>query len=141
MCFFVYILTDDNISVKVTVAQRFVLEGEVLQINCSVQAQNIQKRWFQLVWLHDDRVVARIDQHGALDFQEDNQDRYTMGNLLVRKQSNEKYILRINQAELNDKGTYHCEVSEMERTSTGSFAVKKKTSSSGIDINVSPRGQ
>ncbi|KAL8190707.1 UNVERIFIED_CONTAM: hypothetical protein K2H54_059623 [Gekko kuhli] len=132
---------DDNISVKITVAKSSVLEGEVLQINCSVQAQNIQNRWFQLVWLHCDRVVASIDPHGALAFQEDNGDRYTTGNLLVKKQSNEKYILRINQAELKDKGTYRCEVSEMEKSSTGTLAVKKKRSSSSTDINVSSRGQ
>lgn len=141
MCVLICILTDDNIFVKITVAKSSILEGEVLQINCAVQAQNIQNRWFQLVWLHRDRVVASIDQHGALAFQEDSGDRYTSGNLLVKKESNEKYILRINQAELNDKGIYHCEVSEMERSSTGSLVVKKKSSSSGTDIKVSPRGQ
>ncbi|XP_077198402.1 immunoglobulin superfamily member 2 [Paroedura picta] len=130
---------DDNISVNMTVAKSSVLEGEVLQINCSVQGQNIQNRWFQLVWLHHDRVVASISQHGALAFQEDNGHRYTRGNLLVMKQSNEKYILRINQAELKDQGTYRCEVSEIERSSTGSLAVKEKKSSSGTHINVSPR--
>nr|XP_056714172.1 immunoglobulin superfamily member 2 [Euleptes europaea] len=131
---------DNNISVTISVDKSSVLEGEVLHINCSVQAQNIQNRWFQMVWLHRERVAASIDPHGALAFPEDNGDRYTMGNLLVRKQSNEKYILRINQAELNDKGTYRCEVSEMERSSIGSLAVKKKMSSSGTDIDVSPRG-
>uniref|UniRef100_A0ACB8FHE6 Uncharacterized protein n=1 Tax=Sphaerodactylus townsendi TaxID=933632 RepID=A0ACB8FHE6_9SAUR len=132
---------DYNISVTISVAKSTLLEGEVLQINCSVQGQKIQNRWFQMVWLHHDSVVSSIDQHGVLAFQEDYGDRYTTGNLLVRKESNEKHSLKISQVELNDEGTYRCVVSEMERSPTGFLTVKQKRSSSGIDVNVSPRGQ
>lgn len=106
-----------------------------------MQAQRTQHRWFQVVWLHDDLVVASIDQYGVLSYQKDNVDRNNQEEKLrVKKQSNNMYILQINQVELKDKGTYKCEVSEIEKTPTGSF-IKEKIASSDIHVNVKPRGQ
>ncbi|KAJ6633890.1 hypothetical protein lerEdw1_014277 [Lerista edwardsae] len=130
---------DKNVEVKISAAESSLLEGEVLQINCFVQGQNTQHRLFHIVWLHNAMVVASIDPYGALAFPKDSEDRYRMGHLLVTKQSNEQYILRIKPVELKDKGVYSCKVSEMEKTPTGSFSATQQRSSSGISTNVKPR--
>lgn len=134
------ISTDKNVDVKVSAAESALLEGEVLQINCFVQGQNTQHRLFHIVWLHHATEVASIDPYGALTFPKDLEDRYHMGHLLVTKQSNDQYILRIKPVELKDKGVYSCKVSEMEKNPTGSFTATQQRSSSGIGINVKPRG-
>ncbi|KAF7250880.1 Immunoglobulin superfamily member 2 [Varanus komodoensis] len=130
---------DKNVYVNISVAESSLLEGEALQINCSIQAQNAQRRQFQMVWHQHGRVVASADQYGALSFQSNSEARFSAGNLLVMKQSNDKYILRIRQVELKDEGTYHCKVSEMEETPTGSFTITEQRLSLGIDVNVKPR--
>ncbi|XP_060129634.1 immunoglobulin superfamily member 2 [Zootoca vivipara] len=130
---------DKNFDVDISVAKRSLLEGEALQMNCSVKARNKQNRWFQVVWRHHGMVMASLDHYGTLSFQNDNEERHTLGNLLVKKQTNDKYILRINKAELKDKGTYSCFVSEVGQTPTGSFAIAEQKSSSAIDIDVKPR--
>lgn len=130
---------DKNIDVKISAAEPSLLEGEVLQINCSVQGQNTQHRFFHMVWLQDDTAVASIDLYGTLVFPTDSEDRYHMGHFLVTKQSNEKYILRIKPVELKDKGVYSCKVSEMEQNPAGSFTATEQRSSSGINIIVKPR--
>ncbi|XP_062983672.1 immunoglobulin superfamily member 2 [Elgaria multicarinata webbii] len=130
---------DKNVYVNISVAESSLLEGEALQITCSIQAQNTRHRRFQVVWQHHGKAVASIDQYGALSFPSDNEARFSVGNLLVKKQSNDEYIFRISRVELKDKGTHRCQVSEMEKTPTGSFAITEQRSSPGIDINVKPR--
>ncbi|KAH0624927.1 hypothetical protein JD844_032860 [Phrynosoma platyrhinos] len=130
---------DKSFFVNISVTERSLLEGESLQITCCVEGQNTQHRWFQVAWHHHGMVVASLDQYGALTFQNDNEERYRMGNLLVKKDSNSKYILRISQLELKDKGTYSCEVSEIEKTPTGSLTTTEQKFSSGINLNVTPR--
>ncbi|XP_042313079.1 immunoglobulin superfamily member 2 [Sceloporus undulatus] len=130
---------DKRFFVNISVTERSLLEGERLQITCCVEAQNIQYRWFQVAWYRHGMVVASLDQYGSLTFPNDNEQKYSMGNLLVKKDSNSKYILQISQLELKDKGTYSCEVSEIEKTPTGSFAITEQKSSSGMNINVKPR--
>ncbi|KAJ7320421.1 hypothetical protein JRQ81_019932 [Phrynocephalus forsythii] len=90
-------------------------------------------------WYNHGSKVATLDPYGALSFQIDYEEQFKKGNLLVKKQSNDKYILRIRQMELKDHGTYSCVVSEMEKAPTGSFTISKEVSSSAIDINVKPR--
>ncbi|XP_053164887.1 immunoglobulin superfamily member 2 [Hemicordylus capensis] len=130
---------DKNIYVKISAAETSLVEGNVLQLSCTVESQNTQYRWFQLAWLHRGMVVASIDQYGALTLQNNNQDRYSMGKLQVMKPTNDKYILRINEVELSDKGPYSCEVSEIEKAPTGTFTRTQQSSSPGIDIHVKLR--
>uniref|UniRef100_A0A8C0GEZ8 CD101 molecule n=1 Tax=Chelonoidis abingdonii TaxID=106734 RepID=A0A8C0GEZ8_CHEAB len=122
---------------NIAAVESSLAEGKPLQVNCSVKAQNSQNRWFQVVWLFKEVEVARIDPHGVLALKKEYEERAALGQLQVVKKSNEMYILKVYQVELKDKGTYSCEVSEMEKASA-SFSIIQSKMSSGIDVNVKP---
>ncbi|XP_043394362.1 immunoglobulin superfamily member 2 isoform X3 [Chelonia mydas] len=128
---------DRDFQANIAAVESSLAEGEPLQVNCSVKAQNSQNRWFQVVWLFKGVEVARIDPHGVLALKEEYEERAALGHLQVVKKSNELYILKVYQVELKDKGTYSCKVSEMEKASTGFSTTQFKTSSD-IDVNVTP---
>ncbi|CAM4456057.1 immunoglobulin superfamily member 2-like [Lepidochelys kempii] len=128
---------DRDFQANIAAVESSLAEGEPLQVNCSVKAQNSQNRWFQVVWLFKGVEVARIDPHGVLALKEEYEERAALGHLQVVKKSNELYILKVYQVELKDKGTYSCKVSEMEKASTGFSTTQFKTSSD-IDVNVMP---
>nr|XP_023959585.1 immunoglobulin superfamily member 2 [Chrysemys picta bellii] len=127
---------DRDFQANIAAVESSLAEGNPLQVNCCVKAQNSQNRWFQVVWLFKGVEVARIDPHGILALKE-YEERAALGQLQVVKKSNEMYILKVYQVGLKDKGTYSCEVSEMEKTSTGFSTIQSKMSS-GIDVNVKP---
>nr|XP_032660729.1 immunoglobulin superfamily member 2 isoform X4 [Chelonoidis abingdonii] len=130
-------LSDRDFQANIAAVESSLAEGKPLQVNCSVKAQNSQNRWFQVVWLFKEVEVARIDPHGVLALKKEYEERAALGQLQVVKKSNEMYILKVYQVELKDKGTYSCEVSEMEKASA-SFSIIQSKMSSGIDVNVKP---
>ncbi|XP_020666406.3 immunoglobulin superfamily member 2 [Pogona vitticeps] len=130
---------DKSFFVNISVTERFLLEGDVLEINCTVEAQQTQHRWFQVDWYNRGGTMVTLDPYGSLSFQKEYEERFRIGNLQVKKQSNGKYILKMRQMEVKDHGRYSCVISEMETTPTGSFTITKEVSSLAININVKPR--
>ncbi|XP_050813160.1 immunoglobulin superfamily member 2 isoform X4 [Gopherus flavomarginatus] len=130
-------LSDRDFQANIAAVESSLAEGKPLQVNCSVKAQNTQNRWFQVVWLFKGVEVARIDPHGVLALKKEYEERAALGQLQVVKKSNEMCILKVYQVGLKDKGTYSCEVSEMEKASAG-FSIIQSKMSSGIDVNMKP---
>ncbi|XP_039376470.1 immunoglobulin superfamily member 2 isoform X3 [Mauremys reevesii] len=128
---------DRDFQANIAAVESSLAEGKPLQVNCSVTAQNSQNRWFQVVWLFKGVEVARIDPHGVLALKKEYEERAALGQLQVVKKSNEMYILKVYQVGLKDKGTYSCEVSEMEKASAG-FSIIQSKMSSGIEVNMKP---
>ncbi|NWV84213.1 IGSF2 protein, partial [Dasyornis broadbenti] len=125
-----------DLSVDITAAERFLSEGETLQLNCMVGAQESSSRHFEVIWLLDDVEVARLDPHGVLIWKEEYEERAKLGQLRVFKPSNTIYVLIIHEVGLKDKGTYHCSVLEMK--SPGDLHSIQTNLSSGIQVNVKP---
>uniref|UniRef100_A0A8C8RB48 CD101 molecule n=1 Tax=Pelusios castaneus TaxID=367368 RepID=A0A8C8RB48_9SAUR len=122
---------------KMPTAHPSLAEGELLQVYCSVKANNSQNRWFQVVWLFKEAEIARIDPQGVVTLKKEYEERAALGQLQVVKQSSEMYIFKVYHVGVKDKGMYNCTVSEMKSTSTGFSPIQFKTTS-GIDVNVKP---
>nr|XP_025041009.1 immunoglobulin superfamily member 2 [Pelodiscus sinensis] len=128
---------DRDFQATTAAVENSLAEGKPLRVDCSVNAQNSQNRWFQVVWLFKGVEVARIDPQGVWTLKKEYEERAVLGQLQVAKESNEMYILKVYQVGLKDKGMYSCQVSEMEKVSTG-FSIIQTKMSSGIDVIVKP---
>ncbi|KAM6145877.1 immunoglobulin superfamily member 2 [Phoenicopterus ruber ruber] len=125
-----------HLSVDIAAAKSSLSEGDTLQLNCMVGAQKSSSRHFQVRWLLNGVVVARVDPHGVLIWEEEYEERAKLGQLRAFKQSNTVYILTIYEVGLKDNGTYHCSVSEVK--TPGDFHSIQTNLSSGIQVNVQP---
>ncbi|KFQ85259.1 Immunoglobulin superfamily member 2, partial [Phoenicopterus ruber ruber] len=125
-----------HLSVDIAAAKSSLSEGDTLQLNCMVGAQKSSSRHFQVRWLLNGVVVARVDPHGVLIWEEEYEERAKLGQLRAFKQSNTVYNLTIYEVGLKDNGTYHCSVSEVK--TPGDFHSIQTNLSSGIQVNVQP---
>ncbi|NXO72828.1 IGSF2 protein, partial [Phainopepla nitens] len=127
-----------DLSVDIAAAERSLSEGDALQLNCVVGAPKSSSRYFQVIWLLNDKEVAMVDPHGVLIWEEEYKERAKLGQLRAFKPSNAVYVLTISEVGLKDKGTYQCSVSEMK--TPGDLHSIQTNVSSGIQVDVKPIG-
>nr|XP_033799197.1 immunoglobulin superfamily member 2 [Geotrypetes seraphini] len=116
-------------AVNIDAGRSVLTIGNPFNITCSLKAQNLPARVFQVAWLLNNSEIARVDPQGvAILINNEYGIRESLGELNVARKSNEDYVLKIYHVGLSDEGIYHCEVSEMERTDMGFTAVQSKQS-------------
>ncbi|KAL9866820.1 immunoglobulin superfamily member 2 isoform 1-T1 [Geothlypis trichas] len=123
-----------DLSVDLTATEPSLSEGDSLQLSCVVEAPKSSN--FKVVWLLNDKEVARVDPHGVLTWEEEYEERARLGQLRAFKPSNTVYVLTISEVGLEDKGTYQCSVSEMK--TPGDLQSIQTIVSSGIQVDVKP---
>ncbi|NXA35183.1 IGSF2 protein, partial [Eudromia elegans] len=128
-----------DLHVTIASAQSSLSEGDTLQLNCCVAAQNNRDRLFQVLWLLNSSEVATVGPSGVLIWKEEYEERARQGQLQAFKQSDSVYVLIIQEVGLMDKGVYSCSVSEVEKA-PGDFQSIQTKLSSGLQVNVKPIG-
>ncbi|XP_053826464.1 immunoglobulin superfamily member 2 [Vidua macroura] len=123
-----------DLSVDIAAAEPSLSEGDTLQLSCVVEAPKSSN--FKVIWLLNDKEVARVDPHGVLIWEEEYEERAKLGQLRAFKPSNMVYVLSISEVGLKDKGTYQCSVSEMK--TPGDLHSIQTVVSSGIQVDVTP---
>nr|XP_025949120.1 immunoglobulin superfamily member 2 isoform X2 [Dromaius novaehollandiae] len=127
----------EDIHVTIVAAESSLSEGDTLQLNCCVGAQDSRNRQFQVIWLLNSTEVARVDPSGVLIWKEEYEERARLGQLQAFKQSNTVYVLTVYEVGLMDKGVYSCLISEVEKAS-GDFQSIQTKLSSGFRVDVKP---
>ncbi|NWY02318.1 IGSF2 protein, partial [Nothoprocta ornata] len=128
-----------DLHVTIAAAESSLSEGDNLQLNCCVEAQNNHDRLFQVFWLLNSTEVAMVGPSGVLNWKEEYEERAKQGQLQAFKQSDSVYVLIIHEVGLLDKGMYSCSVSELEKA-PGDFQSIQTKLSSGLQVNVKPIG-
>ncbi|XP_013805517.2 immunoglobulin superfamily member 2 [Apteryx mantelli] len=124
-----------DLHVTIAASESSLSEGDTLQLNCCVGAQNSRDRQFQVIWLLNSTEVARVDQSGVLIWKEEYEERASLGQLQAFKQIDTVYVLTVYEVGLMDKGVYSCSVSEVVKAS-GDFQSIQTKLSSGLQVNV-----
>ncbi|XP_054242488.1 immunoglobulin superfamily member 2 [Indicator indicator] len=127
-----------DLSVDIAAAETSLSEGDTLQLDCTVGSQKSSSRHFQVLWLFDSVEMARVDPKGVLIWEEEYEKRAKLGQVRAFKQSNVVYVLTIYEVGLKDNGMYQCSVSEVR--TPGDFHSIQTNLSSGIQVNVKPKG-
>ncbi|GCB69291.1 hypothetical protein scyTo_0008362 [Scyliorhinus torazame] len=109
--------------IKATAAN--VTVGGSLEIICTVEAQNFAERFFSVVWFLNKNEIIRIGPNAVPSFQSEYKMRESLGKVMVSKKNERDYVLKMYQIQVEDGGTYHCQVAESEKISSGAFSSRQ----------------
>ncbi|XP_020372995.2 immunoglobulin superfamily member 3 [Rhincodon typus] len=99
--------------------------GGTLEIICTVEAQNFPDRFFSVAWFLNNREIIRFGPNAVPSFHGEYKMRESLGKVMVHKKSDRVYVLKIYQIQVEDGGTYHCQVEENEKISSAAFSTNK----------------
>ncbi|KPP68567.1 immunoglobulin superfamily member 3-like, partial [Scleropages formosus] len=129
--------TKKDFSIQVSTERRAYTAGEPLELHCSIDAQNVQERYFSVSWVFSSSQVAVVGPNAVPVLVGDYVQREATGQLTVRKESPSVYLLKLQSLRPEDTGKYTCRVTERERTLTGDFIDRSKRSRN-VQITVQP---
>ncbi|XP_029114009.1 immunoglobulin superfamily member 3 [Scleropages formosus] len=128
---------EKDFSIQVSTERRAYTAGEPLELRCSIDAQNVQERYFSVSWVFSSSQVAVVGPNAVPVLVGDYVQREATGQLTVRKESPSVYLLKLQSLRPEDTGKYTCRVTERERTLTGDFIDRSKRSRN-VQITVQP---
>eukprot|EP00062_Callorhinchus_milii_P011082 gi/632956621/ref/XP_007894048.1/ PREDICTED: immunoglobulin superfamily member 3-like [Callorhinchus milii] len=129
---------DRDFSVQLENDGRFFTAGDTMELKCVIDAQNVQDRYFSVLWIFNGTQIANIGRNAVPTVNGNYASRDQMGRVRFAKESDTTYLLKIYHVRLEDSGKYHCRVTESEKTVTGDFISRETTKSGKILINVQP---
>ncbi|MCJ8732391.1 hypothetical protein PDJAM_G00210850 [Pangasius djambal] len=96
-------------------------EGGVMEIHCSIEAQNLIGHFFSMTWLRNNKEVAQIGPSGVLSVIDNYMKRENDGEMRIVKKGDRIFILTIQPVRAEDQGMYQCRAAQEEKTETGAF--------------------
>ncbi|XP_055500657.1 LOW QUALITY PROTEIN: immunoglobulin superfamily member 3-like [Leucoraja erinacea] len=113
--------TDKNFSVHLENEKKVFTVGESLELRCVLVAQNIQDRYFSVLWIYNGTQIVNIGRNAVPTVHADYTTRERLGYIRFAKETDTTYLLKIYHLQVGDSGKYHCRATEHERTVTGDF--------------------
>ncbi|KAJ8255801.1 hypothetical protein COCON_G00196650 [Conger conger] len=114
-------VVSDSFSAGIEAPEGELREGDALEIQCSIEAQNIQEGYFSVAWLKNDKEVAGFGPTGIPSVGPDYSSREREGAVKMVKKSDKDYLLAVRPVRTEDAGKYLCRVWREEKTA-GSFS-------------------
>ncbi|XP_051871288.1 immunoglobulin superfamily member 3-like [Pristis pectinata] len=130
--------TDKNFSVHLENERRVFTAGDSMELRCIIEAQNIQDRYFSILWIYNGTQIANIGRNAVPTVNVDYTIRERLGYVRFAKETDTTYLLKIYHVQLEDSGKYHCRATEHEKTVTGDFIARDTNKSSKSLIIVQP---
>ncbi|MCI4378268.1 hypothetical protein PGIGA_G00213980 [Pangasianodon gigas] len=96
-------------------------EGDMMEIHCSIEAQNLIGHFFSMTWLRNNKEVAQIGPSGVLSVDDTYKKRANDGEMRIVKKEDTMFILTIQPVRAEDQGMYQCRAAQEEKTETGAF--------------------
>ncbi|KAK3568758.1 hypothetical protein QTP86_016274 [Hemibagrus guttatus] len=141
--------TGSNIVVKALDTAHFVTqiqiqkgaleEGDMMEVQCIIDAQNHPGHFFSMSWLRNNMVVAEIDHNGVQIVDDTNIKREKDGELRTVKKSKRVFVLTIQPVSVEDQGIYQCKGEQVEELETGSFTKRKSQLSHEETVHISTK--
>ncbi|KAF5902017.1 immunoglobulin superfamily member 3-like, partial [Clarias magur] len=101
-------------------------EGGVMEIQCSIDAQNLAGHFFSMTWQRNNMEVAQIGPTGVVSVANTYMRREKDGELRTVKKGDRIFVLTIQPVRAEDQGTYQCKAAQQEKTDTG-FIIRGKS--------------
>ncbi|XP_078088786.1 immunoglobulin superfamily member 3-like [Mustelus asterias] len=102
-----------------------VTVGGSLEISCTVEAQNFAERFFSVAWFLNRNEIVRIEPNAVPAFHSGYKMRESQGKVMVSKKTERDYVLKMYQVQVEDDGTYHCQVGESVKISSTAFSTNE----------------
>lgn len=116
-------------------------EGDMMEIQCSIEAQNLPGHFFSMTWLRNNMEVAQIGPSGVLSVPNTYMNRVKNGELRIMKKAERVFVLTIQPVKADDQGMYQCIAVQEEKTESGSFNKAKKQLSHEETVHITTKGQ
>ncbi|TRY91688.1 hypothetical protein DNTS_003337 [Danionella cerebrum] len=126
----------DSFSVSLKASVVLLQQGGALDLHCRVNAQNLQKHFFSVTWMKNEKPLAQIGSSGMLTVFDGYKEREKAAEVRSVKASNTDYLLSIRSARTEDQGQYRCEVWQETMDEDGSFKRLQKQLSNPETVNV-----
>ncbi|XP_078415782.1 immunoglobulin superfamily member 3 [Cetorhinus maximus] len=130
--------TDKNFNVQLENERRVFTVGDTMELRCTIEAQNIQDRYFSVLWIFNGTPIANIGRNAVPTVKVEYTTRDHLGYVRFAKETDTTYLLKIYHVLLEDSGKYHCRATEHEKTVTGEFIARDTNKSTKVLINVQP---
>lgn len=125
---------------QIRVLKGVLKEGDVMEIHCSIEAQNLPGYFFSMTWLRNNVEVAQIGPSGVLSVANTYVKRENDGELRPVKKGDRTFVLTLQPVRAEDQGVYHCKAVQEEKTETGSFIRGKSQLSHEETVNIRAKG-
>lgn len=116
-------------------------EGDMMEVQCSIEAQNLPRQFFSMTWLRNNMEVARIGPSGILSVGNTYESRANNGELRTVKKGDRTFVLTIQPVRAEDQGMYQCSAAQEEKTEAGSFIRGKSQLSREETVHIRAKGQ
>lgn len=115
-------------------------EGDMMEIQCSIEAQNLPGHFFSMTWLKNNMEVAQIGPSGVVSVANTYTSRANNGELRTLKKGDRIFVLTIQPVRAGDQGMYQCRAVQEEKTE-GSFVKAESQLSREETVNIKAKGQ
>lgn len=116
-------------------------EGQDLSLTCSIEAHNLEERFFSVAWLKGDVELARIGPTGILSLGPQHRGRASDRDLRAARVATRDYRLTLQQVRTEDQGEFTCRVWPQERGQDGAFEQGEAQDSQPVLVTISATGQ
>ncbi|XP_058249643.1 immunoglobulin superfamily member 3 isoform X2 [Hemibagrus wyckioides] len=130
---------DGSFVTQIQVQKGALEEGDMMEVQCSIEAQNIPGYFFSMSWLRNNKVVAQIDHNGVQIVDDTDIKREKDGELRTVKKSKRVFVLTIQPVRVEDQGTYQCKAVQVEELETGSITERKSQLSHEETVHISTK--
>ncbi|KAI5621332.1 hypothetical protein C0J50_19267 [Silurus asotus] len=110
---------------QIRVGNAALEEGDMIEIECIIEALNLPGQFFSMTWLKNNSEVAQIGPSGVLSVANTYAKRATEGELRTVKKGDRNFVLTIQPVRAKDQGIYQCKSVQEIKTETGSFIKEK----------------
>lgn len=129
-----------SFATQIQVLNKAPEEGDVMEIHCNIEAQNIPGHFFSVTWLRNNMEVAQIGPSGVLSVANTYVKRMNNGELRAMKKEERVFVLTIQPVRAEDQGMYQCRAVQEEKAETGSFINRKGQLSYEETVNIRAKG-
>ncbi|XP_061578884.1 immunoglobulin superfamily member 3-like [Cololabis saira] len=126
-----------SLAVKILAQQTALQEGQELSLSCTVDTQDLEKKFFSLAWFSGDTELARVGPTGILSVGSEYSDREKKGELRATRAGSREYRLVLKPVKMQDQGEYKCRVWPQDQGADGAFTQRKEQDSGSQLITVS----
>ncbi|XP_068428064.1 immunoglobulin superfamily member 3-like [Clinocottus analis] len=126
-----------SLVVKISAQSETLQEGQELSLNCNVDSQNLEERFFSLAWLKENVELARIGPTGILSVGPEYSGRVKEGELRAARIGDRDYRLILQPVRTEDKGEYICRAWLQDRGQDGAFTQQAALDSRSQLVNIS----
>lgn len=120
---------------------RVLQEGQELSLSCSLDAQNLEEKFFAVAWFRGSVELARIGPSGILSVGSEYSARADNGELQAARKAARDYSLVLQPVRTEDQGEYMCRAWPHVRGQDGRFTQKTAHDSDPDYIKISTSGQ